>query len=116
MLVDALGKFHAALRGEFLGVVQAHDPASRIENYRSSDDGSKQRAAPGFIEPRDAAPAELSRRSLETGRAESRHDRRRCAGILPRRGPYDTQSLSSVILFGAPTSGHRDSHRYFRHK
>ena len=57
---------------QFLGIVQADDPAFGIENHGGGDNGAKQRAAPGFIEARNAGPAELSRRSLETGRAESR--------------------------------------------
>ena len=58
---------------KFLRVVQPDDSALGIEDDRGGDNRTKQRAAPGFIETRDARPAELARRSLETGRAESAH-------------------------------------------
>jgi predicted transcriptional regulator len=73
MLANFLGEFCAALGGEFFGVVQADDSALGVENDRGGDDGAKQRATAGFVETRNARPAEFARRSLKTGRAESAH-------------------------------------------
>ena len=80
MLVNARGKFRTALRGEFFRIVEADNAAFGIKNDRGGDDWAEERAASGLIETGDAHPAELSRRSLETGRAEAAH----CAAILAR--------------------------------
>ena len=81
MLANAHGKLGAALRGKFFRIVEADDAAFGIENNRGGDNGTEERAAASLIETGDAHPAELPRRSLETGRAEAAH----CAAILARR-------------------------------
>ena len=73
VLTDADGKFAAALRGEFFRIVEADNAALGIENDGGGDYGAKQRTAAGFIETGNASPAELPRRALEAGRAETRH-------------------------------------------
>ena len=73
MLANARGKFRPALRGKFFRIVEADDAAFGIENDRGGDDRAEQCAAAGLIETGDAHPAELPRRSLETGRAEAAH-------------------------------------------
>jgi len=80
MVANTRGKFGAALRGNFFRIIEADNATLGIENDRGGDDGAKERAATGFIETGDAHPAKLSRRSLETGRAEAAH----CAQILAR--------------------------------
>jgi len=81
VLADAHGKFRAPLGRKFFRVIEADNAAFGIENDRGRDDRTEQRAAAGFIETGNAHPAKLSRRSLETGRAETAH----CAEILARR-------------------------------
>lgn len=81
MLADARSKLTAPLGSEFFRVVQTDNAALGIKNDRGGDNGTKERAAAGFIETGDAHPAKLSRRSLKTGRAETVH----CAEILARR-------------------------------
>jgi hypothetical protein len=73
MLVNAHRKFRAALGRKFFRIVEADNAALGIENDRGSDYRTEERAAPSFIETGDAHPAKLSRRSLETGRAETAH-------------------------------------------
>ncbi len=52
----------------------ASDNASLgIENHGGGNDRAKQRTASGFINAGDAHPAQLARRSLETGGAKSAH-------------------------------------------
>ena len=86
--VNACGQFSAALSGKFLRIVEADNAALGIENYRGGDHRAEERAAAGFIETGDAHPAKLSRRSLETGRAQAAHG----AEILARR-PEMVRSL-----------------------
>jgi len=81
MLANAGSEFPAPLGREFFRIIQADNAALGIENDSGSDNGAKESAATGFIETGDAHPAELSRRSLETGGAEAAH----CAEILARR-------------------------------
>ncbi len=73
VLLDAWSKLSAALGSKFFRIIEADNTALGIENHRGGDDGAEERATPGFIETGDAHPAELSRRSLETGRAEAAH-------------------------------------------
>ncbi len=73
VLLDTDGQLGAAFSGKFFRVVEADDAPLGIENHRGGDDGAKQRAASGFINAGDAQPAQLARRSLETGGAESAH-------------------------------------------
>ena len=73
MFANALGKFGAALCGKFFRIVEADNAPLGIENHRGRDDRAEKRAAAGLIETGNAHPAELSRRSLETGRAEAAH-------------------------------------------
>ena len=73
VFADARGELGAAFGGEFFRIVEADNAALGIENHRGGNDGAKQRAASGFIDPGDAHPAQLARRSLETGGAESAH-------------------------------------------
>ena len=73
MLANARGKFGTALRLKFFRIVEADDSAFGIEDDRGGDNRAKERAAPGLIETGDAHPAELPRRTLETGRAEAAH-------------------------------------------
>src|SRR5208282_3805917 len=73
VLADALGKFRAALGRKFFRIVESDNPALGIENDRGRDDRAEKCAAASLIETGDAHPAELSRRSLETGRAEAAH-------------------------------------------
>jgi hypothetical protein len=80
MLVNPRCKLAAALRGKFFRIVEADNAALGIENDRGGDDRAEQGATAGFVETGDAHPAELSRRSLETGGAEPAH----CAEILAR--------------------------------
>ena len=75
MLVNARGKFRTAFRGEFFRIVEADNAAFGIENHRGGDDRAEERAAASLIETGDAHPAELSRRSLETGGAQAAHFR-----------------------------------------
>ena len=74
------GKFRAAFGGKFFRVIETNNASLGIENDRGGNDWAEERAAAGLIETGDAHPAKLSRRSLETGRAESVH----CAEILAR--------------------------------
>src|SRR5690242_4194404 len=67
VLVNANSQLGAALRRKFFRVVEADNAALGIEYDRGGDDGAEERATTGFIETGDAHPAELSRRSLETG-------------------------------------------------
>ena len=83
---DAEGEFIAAIRGELFGVVQADDSALRIENDGGSDDRAEERAAAGFIDSGDARPAELARRPLKTGRAETGHTARNF--ITEKKGKF----------------------------
>jgi hypothetical protein len=80
MFLDAWSQLGAALGSKFFRVVEADNAPLGIENDRGGDNGTEERAAAGFIETGDAHPAELSRRSLETGGAETAH----CAEILAR--------------------------------
>ncbi len=80
MLPDTWSEFCPSLRSKFFRIVEAHNAAFGIENDRGGDHRAEERAAAGFIETGDAHPAKLSRRSLETGRAEAAH----CAEILAR--------------------------------
>jgi hypothetical protein len=86
MLTDARSEFRATLGHKLLRVIKTDDATLGIQNNGGGDNGSKQCAASGFIEARNAGPAELARLTLETGRAKSRHDRRRFAESLPRAG------------------------------
>ena len=79
---DAWSELRASFRSKFFRIVEAHNAALGIENDRGGDDRAEQGATAGFVETGDAHPAELSRRSLETGGAEPAH----CAEILARRG------------------------------
>jgi hypothetical protein len=80
MLANARGKFRAALRGKFLRIVEANDATLGIQNDGGGNDGPEESAATSFIQTGDAHPAKLSRRSFETGGAETAH----CAEILTR--------------------------------
>src|ERR1700738_784155 len=82
VFANAGSQLGAAFRREFFGIVEADDAALGIEDDGGSDNGAKQRAAAGFIDACDASPAELARRSLETGRAKSVHE---LEGILACR-------------------------------
>src|SRR5207245_2527020 len=73
MFHDACRKFCAALRGQFLRLVQADNPSLRIEDHRGGNHRTKQRTSPGFVNAGNARPAQFARGSLETGRAESAH-------------------------------------------
>jgi hypothetical protein len=100
VFVNACGKFGAAFSGEFLRIVEADNATLGIENNCGGDDGAEESAAAGFIETGDAHPAKLSRRSLETGRAEAAH----CAEILARR-PELVRSLVSQCDDGIDPGG-----------
>jgi hypothetical protein len=73
--MNPLGKLGSPFGKQFLGVIQPNDAALGIQNYRRGHHGTKQRAAPGFVQTRNTSPSKPPRRSLETGRAESRHNR-----------------------------------------
>src|SRR5439155_20811842 len=62
------------------GIVQTDNAPPGIENHRGGNHRAKQCAATGLIDAGAAHPAQLARRSLETGGAESAHSPR----ILPR--------------------------------
>src|SRR5580700_672250 len=100
VFVNACGKFGAAFSGKFLRIVEAENAALGIENNRGSDHRAEESAAAGFIETGDAHPAKVSRRSLETGRAEAPH----CAEILARR-PELVRSLASQCDDGIDPGG-----------
>src|SRR5207245_947490 len=76
MFMDARRKFRAAFGSELFGIVQADNAPPGVENHRSGNDRAKQSATSGFINAGDAHPAQLARRSFETGGAESAHSRR----------------------------------------
>ena len=82
VLPDTRSELRTAIRSKFFRIVEPNNAALGVENDRGGDDRAEERAAAGLIETGDAHPAELSRRSLETGRAETAH----CAEILARRG------------------------------
>jgi hypothetical protein len=69
----ARGKFRAALSGKFFRIVEADNAPLGIEDDGGGNDRAKQRSTAGFVNAGDARPAQLARRSLETGRAESAH-------------------------------------------
>ena len=75
VFADARGKFRPAFGSELFGIVQADNAPLGIENHRSGNDWTKERAASGFINAGDAHPAQFARRSLKTGGAESAHSR-----------------------------------------
>jgi hypothetical protein len=75
MLTDTFREFHAIFRIQLLGIVQADDAPLGIENDRGGDNGTKQRTTPGFVETRDASPAKFACLSLETGTAQSAHEK-----------------------------------------
>lgn len=100
MFVNTCGEFGAALRGKFFRVIETNNAAFGIKDHGGGDDRAKERAAAGFVETGDAHPAELSRRSLETGRAESAH----WAEILARRAGR----MRSLV---APLKSRGDSRR-----
>ena len=94
MLTNTRGELRSALRGKFLRIVEPHNAAFGIENDRGGEDRAKERAAAGLIKTGDAHPAELSRRSLETGGAETAH----CAEILARRAEAVRYSYLSATM------------------
>ena len=100
VFVNALGKFGAAFSGKFLRIVEADNAALGIENNRGGDHRAEERAAAGLIETGDAQPAKVSRRPLETGRAEAAHG----AEILARR-PEFVRSLVSQCDHGIDPCG-----------
>ena len=97
MQANARGEFRAALGNKFFGIIEADNAALWIQNDRGRDNGPKERAAAGFIETGDAHPTELSRRSLETGRAETAH----CAKILARRSTLLAPRFSLTVQLSA---------------
>jgi|GEM_PF-6621818 len=113
MLANSGGEFHAALGGKFFRIVEADNATLGIENHRGGDDGTEERAAAGFIKTGDAHPAKLSRRSLETGGAETAH----CAEILAR-GRYYLRSLVAQRHDGVDFCGAlgRQVRRYGRYR
>lgn len=94
MFVNSCGKLGPALRGKFFRIIKTDDATPRIENDRGGDDRAEERAASGFIDTGDAHPAELSRRSLETGRAKAAHQ----AEILARGPQLAVYSYLSAIM------------------
>ena len=75
VLADALGENEAALRINFLGIVQTNDAASGTEDDSCGDDGAEQRSATRFVESGDTKPAVLPRFAFVTPRAEPFHVR-----------------------------------------
>jgi len=75
MLPDTWSELRPSFGSKSFRIVEADNAALRIENNRGGDHGAEERAAAGLIETGDAHPAKLSRRSLETGRAEAAHFR-----------------------------------------
>jgi hypothetical protein len=73
VLAYARSEFGAALGGEFFGIVQAHNPPSRIQNYGGSDNRTEERAPSGFINSSDAQPATLPRFTLISRATKSPH-------------------------------------------
>jgi len=73
VFVNARGEFGSAFGGKFFRIVETNNAAFWIQNNRGGNDRAEERAAAGFIKTSDAHPAKLSRRSLETGRAETAH-------------------------------------------
>jgi hypothetical protein len=73
VFTDAGGELGTTVGGKSFRIVEADDAPLGIENHRGGNDRAKQRAASGFINAGDAQPAQLARRSLETGGAESAH-------------------------------------------
>ena len=63
---DAHGKLAAALRREFLRIVEAHDAAPGVQNYRRGNHRPEQRAAACFVQSSDALPSVLARLALVT--------------------------------------------------
>ncbi len=94
MFVYTCGKLGPPLRGKFFRVIKTYDATPRIENDCGGDDRAEERAASGFIETGDAHPAKLSRRSLETGRAEAAHQ----AEILARGSQLAVYSYLSATM------------------
>src|SRR5256886_10732680 len=58
---------------ELFRIVEANNAPLGIENHRSGNDGTKQCAAPGFINARDAHPAQFARRDRKSTRLNSSH-------------------------------------------
>ena len=75
MLADAWSEIRAAFRSEFFRVIQADNAPLGIENDRGGEDRTEERTPAGLIEASDSHPAKLSRRSLETGGAQTAHFR-----------------------------------------
>ena len=86
VFADARCELRAAFGSELFGIIQADNAPLGIENHRSGNDRTKQRAASGFVNTGDARPAEFARGSLETGGAESAH----YAVILARRATLES--------------------------
>jgi hypothetical protein len=55
-------------------IVETYDAACRIEDYGGGYDGTKQCAAPYFIDSGDAGPAKFSCGAFEAGGAGSCHE------------------------------------------
>ena len=73
VFANARSQFVASVGREFLGVVQADDAASRIQNDGGGDNRTKQRAPPCFIESSDAQPTALPRFALVPRATKSSH-------------------------------------------
>lgn len=101
VLTNAFSKFRAARGGKFFRIVEADNAALGIENDRGGDHRTEERAAAGFIETGNAHPAELSRRSLETGRAETAHWRRILARRAGRTRLLMTKCGNGIDLHGS---------------
>ena len=72
---NAVGQLGAALRRQFLRIVQADDPPPRIQHHGARHHRTEKRSAPRFIESSDAHPAALSRVALVPCRADPYHRR-----------------------------------------
>ena len=73
VFANASSEFGAPFGGELFRIVETDNASLWIKNNRGGDNRPEERAAAGFIKTSDAHPAKLSRRSLETGRAEAAH-------------------------------------------
>jgi hypothetical protein len=112
VLLDTDGQLSAAVGRKFFGIVEADDAPLGIENHGGGHDGAKQRAASGFINAGDAHPAQLARRSLETGGAESAH----YAGNFNTAGKLWADEWKKKCLL-VPQSNYRiDAHGAARRK
>ena len=96
VLANSRRKLAAALRHQFLGIVQTDDAPLGIQNDRRGDHRAEQRATTGFIETGDAQPPELAGCAFETRATKATHAD---GPILARKGRSAARKRTVLKLF-----------------